>query len=696
MTAALRPRTRVASFLPGVTPRDPIGHYWLSQVTLHLRRELCWLWQERTGTAGDGIPPLGDKVGETLDLSRYAEARRRFFRQDPTARFLTDQLEEPAPRTPARKMIQGSFGWVVSELGLAPAGCFVLALGLQPVVDSAAGLIYAACANDPSRTYPTMGLAHRLWDAPDELLGCFDPTHPLVSHGLLSALPAGWQDQISVHPVIVRQLLGLDGPAPEYFVRIPTGRSALQPDAELAAARLSGGNGGRLRIVPLAGSPGADLAGTAARIGKAIGRVVVSVDRELAGAGWLRTLAWLRGVDLFFPLGEEVPPDDGARAAVAVLRELPIIVYPGLSDAGAVRALPHALTLPAVTVPPLEYQDRLSIWRDALEGADLSPETTRALPDIARRFRIEAEQIRAVSRGIAALGRPAETPDLVRALSTDLDLGELAQRIVPRFRKRDLMLPPHQTRQLDELIQAMGALATVHYEWGLGRAWNEAGLSALFAGPPGTGKTMAAEVIAGQLDLPLFRIDLSQVVNKYIGETEKNLRRLFDAAEGSDVILFFDEAESLFGKRTETKDAHDRYANLEVSYLLGRMERFRGHAILCTNRKKDLDEAFMRRLRFVVDFPLPEVADRLRMWTRMLPRDVDISKLDLTFLAERFPLAGGHIRAIVLHASLQAAAEGERILTMPVVLRAVHREYEKLERSFGSDQLGRYAEEMEA
>ena len=156
---------------------------------------------------------------------------------------------------------------------------------------------------------------------------------------------------------------------------------------------------------------------------------------------------------------------------------------------------------------------------------------------------------------------------------------------------------------------------------------------------------MAAEAIAAELALPLYRIDLSQVVNKYIGETEKNLRRLFDAADAADVILFFDEADALFGKRTEVKDAHDRYANLEVSYLLERMERFKGLAILATNRKKDLDEAFLRRLRFVVEFPLPGVAERLRIWRSVIPPGVDASALDFEFLAQRFPLAGGHIRA---------------------------------------------------
>jgi vesicle-fusing ATPase len=153
----------------------------------------------------------------------------------------------------------------------------------------------------------------------------------------------------------------------------------------------------------------------------------------------------------------------------------------------------------------------------------------------------------------------------------------------------------------------------------------------------------------------LYRIDLSQVVNKYIGETEKNLRRLFDAADSSDVVLFFDEADALFGKRTEVKDAHDRYANLEISYLLERMERFRGLAILATNRKKDLDEAFMRRLRFVVEFPLPDAADRLRIWQSVIPDGVDASGLDFEFLARRFALSGGHIRGIVFYACSQSA-----------------------------------------
>lgn len=224
---------------------------------------------------------------------------------------------------------------------------------------------------------------------------------------------------------------------------------------------------------------------------------------------------------------------------------------------------------------------------------------------------------------------------------------------------------------------------------------------------------MAAEILAIELDLPIFRIDLSQVVNKYIGETEKNLKRLFDAADISDMVLFFDEADSLFGKRTEVKDAHDRYANLEISYLLERMERFKGLAILATNRKNDLDEAFLRRLRYIIDFPFPGTEERKGIWHQVIPGTVDSSEIDIPFLARQFQLTGGHIRSIVFNACLQAAqledqaqparGEGQRttkntkegkfkgVLTMPHVITAVKREFDKMGRPVSLEHFGPYA-----
>jgi vesicle-fusing ATPase len=314
------------------------------------------------------------------------------------------------------------------------------------------------------------------------------------------------------------------------------------------------------------------------------------------------------------------------------------------------------------------------------------------LAELAQRFRCETATIERIGAEMALAGRAPTADELLAAARADLDLGTLAQPVAPRFSLAELMLPAAQTRQVAEVVTAMNNLGRVHHLWGTARAWNEGGLAALFAGPPGTGKTMATEAIASELKLPLYRIDLSQVVNKYIGETEKNLKRLFDAADAADAILFFDEADALFGKRTEVKDAHDRYANLEISYLLERMERFKGLAILATNRRKDLDEAFLRRLRFVIEFPLPGAPERQRIWQGVVPEGVDASELDFAFLAERFPLAGGHIRAIVFHACLQSAAEGApRQLTMQAVIRAVQREYDKLERASSLDQFGPYA-----
>jgi SpoVK/Ycf46/Vps4 family AAA+-type ATPase len=243
----------------------------------------------------------------------------------------------------------------------------------------------------------------------------------------------------------------------------------------------------------------------------------------------------------------------------------------------------------------------------------------------------------------------------------------------------DLVLPETQKDTLREVAAQVGRRQVVYEQWGFaGRGSRGLGVSALFAGPSGTGKTMAAEVLARELRLDLYRIDLSTVVSKYIGETEKNLRRVFDAAERSGAILFFDEADALFGKRSEVKDSHDRYANIEVNYLLQRMEDYRGLAILATNKKSHLDPAFLRRLRFLVDFPFPDAAHRGRIWRRVLPAAVPVRGVDFDGLA-RLEIAGGSIRNIAVNAAFLAAEDGGA-LGMEHLLHAARREYAKLER----------------
>jgi hypothetical protein len=286
------------------------------------------------------------------------------------------------------------------------------------------------------------------------------------------------------------------------------------------------------------------------------------------------------------------------------------------------------------------------------------------------------------SQSDKAAGDPATLPDRLwdacRA-SVLLRLDTLAQRLAPKVTWNDLVLPREEMEMLEQIANQVKQRNKVYEEWGFSARMNRGlGISALFSGESGTGKTMAAEVIAHSLRLDLYRIDLSAVVSKYIGETEKNLRRLFDAAEDGGSILFFDEADALFGKRSEVKDSHDRYANIEINYLLQRLEVYRGLAILATNMKNALDSAFTRRLRFSVTFPFPSAPERKRMWQQVFPPNTPTEGLDHDRLA-RFTLTGGSIHNIALNAAF-LAAQANMPVTMPTILTAMRAEFRKMER----------------
>lgn len=266
-------------------------------------------------------------------------------------------------------------------------------------------------------------------------------------------------------------------------------------------------------------------------------------------------------------------------------------------------------------------------------------------------------------------------------------LDGLAQRIVPAATWDDLVLPEETRRIVHDIARQVRLRHRVHGDWGFAaRGSRGLGVSALFAGPSGVGKTLAAEVLANDLALDLYRIDLAAVVSKYIGETEKNLSRIFNAAEESGAVLLFDEADALFGKRSEVRDSHDRYANLEVAYLLQRMEAYRGLAILTTNQRQALDDAFLRRLAFVVNFPFPAAKERAEIWRRAFPPAAPVGDLDYGRLA-RLAVAGGNIRNIALGAAFLAAERGEPI-AMAHIAEAARSEYAKLERPLGDIDLG--------
>ncbi|MET8677332.1 ATP-binding protein [Streptomyces sp. NPDC004647] len=337
-----------------------------------------------------------------------------------------------------------------------------------------------------------------------------------------------------------------------------------------------------------------------------------------------------------------------------------------------------------ITVPALDTDEQLGLWADAFEGVpEISEENLR---DLVAQFSLPPHVIRsaaaAVRRDLPGEDRLDATGLAWRAGLSEARMGmdELGRRIEPRAGWGDLVLSERQLRILREIVAHVRQRGTVYQEWGFAQTLRSGlGVTALFAGGSGTGKTLAAEVMARELGLDLFIIDLSQVVSKYIGETEKNLRKVFDAAERGGALLLFDEADALFGKRSEVKDSHDRYANLEVSYLLMRMEAYRGLAVLTTNMKKALDSAFMRRIRFVVDFPFPGESERAEIWRRVLPTQAPTKGIDPELLAQ-LTVAGGSIRNIALSGAFLAAEEGDR-LQMRHMLAAARTEYLKLERS---------------
>lgn len=403
-------------------------------------------------------------------------------------------------------------------------------------------------------------------------------------------------------------------------------------------------------------------------------------EREAIVSLWERELRLGAGALLIAYEEEET-----ARAAFALAERLPGLRFLAGTEPG--RA-------PTATIVRLDVQrptksEQRQLWQRHL--GPLAATLNGQLDTLVSQFSLSSPGIRAASvRSVrsAATDRPLAGA-LWETCRTQLRAAMvgLAQRIEPATSWDDLILPAAQHDILREIAVHVRHRAKVCDTWGFAaKSARGLGVSALFSGASGTGKTMAAEILARELALDLYRIDLSQVVSKYIGETEKNLRRLFDRAEQGGAILLFDEADALFGKRSEVKDSHDRYANIEVSYLLSRMEVYRGLSILTTNQKSALDPAFLRRIRFFVSFPFPELSERTEIWRRAFPPDTPTQDLDPQKLA-RLNLAGGNIRNIALTAAFLAADSGEPV-QMKHLLQAASRECAKLDRSVSAAEIG--------
>jgi hypothetical protein len=416
-----------------------------------------------------------------------------------------------------------------------------------------------------------------------------------------------------------------------------------------------------------------------ALLAMAYGRqLVVAHVRDLEARDVMADAALISALEdrpLVFEGLQDLDPQERARMlrAVEQRQERVVVAAP---NRGAALALGDRTVL-LVEAPPPTYGERQQAWTD-LTGV----EDTR---DVAAKFRLsmgqiveaaEVARLAATARGDAG---PTRTDlDLGSRQASSSRLGELAARLPPGWTWQDLVVPERQLELLQSISAYLRHRDRVLSDWGYDKSVARTqGLKVLFAGESGTGKTMAAQVLAAELGLELFRVDLATIVSKYIGETEKNLDRIFGAADGSNAILFFDEADALFGKRSEVSDSHDRYANIEVAYLLQKMEGYAGAVILATNFRRNIDDAFVRRLDFVIDFPFPEADDRKRIWRLLLPDEAPLAEdIDVDWLATQFKLSGGSIRNCSLSAAFQAADDTGTI-EMRHLVRAVALEYGK-------------------
>ncbi|MFO7167315.1 MAG: ATP-binding protein [Chloroflexota bacterium] len=611
----------------------------------------------------------------------------------------------------------------------------VLLLALAPELDLRFERLYAYIQDDVSRRRPSVDLALRLLCAtPAERLAClaaFEHDAPLLRERLIALFEDGQR-----RPALLARFVKLDDRIAAELrspVAPPPVDAAIAPFVELSRpARsldellLPGGLAARLRrsfadrtVMALQGGYGSGRRAIAEALCAEAGLPLLSVDLDglidaeaPAVPGIPHTPvecmrrvtreALLRGAAILWCGADRVLHDEalGAwrAAAMAALdsyggRSILLIEQPW--EAGG--ALPHCRYL-RVELPQLTYSERERLWRARLNGDGPDDATLSAL---ASTFRLSGGQIRdavAMARSLArwrvADDRPALcAQDLYAACRAQSSgrLSTLAHKIRATYSWDDIVLPPDQISRLREICIQVRQRQTVLERWGFDRhlAMGK-GINVLFAGQSGTGKTMAAEIIAADLGLELYKIDLSTMVSKYIGETEKNLDKVFSAAREANAILFFDEADALFGKRSEVRDAHDRYANIEVGYLLQKMEEYDGIVILATNLRKNMDEAFVRRLHVAIDFPFPEEEDRLRIWRKVFPREAPLADdVDLLFLARQFKLAGGNIRNAALLAAFLAAEDGTAI-GMDQIIRAIRREYQKIGKLVTAAEFGGY------
>jgi AAA+ superfamily predicted ATPase len=654
----------------------------------------------------DGL--LGRALERSRDIIGAAPGsdpfRGLYLGHDDVTRSLTREPGETLGVATAEDgEIGGALARLASHFDLSSFDVDLLVVALAPEIDLRYERVYAYLQDDVTRRRPSVDLAlSLLCGSPEEKLArrIHLATHaPLVRFGLVDLVSEGSPaPPLLARPLVVdRQilggLLGIDGldercagftslswPRRGFdglplVLRELTER-AVDTGMPLRLALHGHAGGGQAAAEAIASATSAPLVSAGASLLLAEPDAAEAV-RLVFRERWLRwAVLLIDGVDGF---DQRERPLEAAALAAELSRDGGIVVLAGREAWRAPPVRTGSLGLLAVELRAPDADRRRAVWEEG--GARLAAPDLVAL---AERFVLSEAQIREAAASALARGAGASHGAwfaAARAQSAQ-DLGKLAVKLEPSASWDDLVVPDDVLVQLHELEAWVTHRRRVLDDWGFGRRLSRGrGATALFAGAAGTGKTLAAEVVAGELGLDLYRIDLSGVVSKYIGETEKNLDRIFSAAEGANAVLFFDEADALFGKRSEVNDSHDRYANIEISYLLQKMEAYEGVAILATNLRGNLDQAFVRRLAFIVTFPFPEEDERRRIWEIVWPAETPLADdLDLDGLAAAHRLSGGQIKNAALAAAYLAASNGG-VVAREHVEAALRREYEKLGRA---------------
>ncbi|MFE6102229.1 ATP-binding protein [Streptomyces laurentii] len=646
-----------------------------------------------------------------LRVRRAVEARREvdpdpddvfrglYLTEEAVERLLEEHRSFPRVHPLAAAAADSRLGSLAREFGLTALDVEILLVALLPDLDDRFEAFYGYLNDDVTRRRPSIGLALGLCGvahADRESRARLGERAPLRAGGLLLV-----EDRerpflgraLRVPDRVTAFLLGDDTPDARLVdVRAPWEAVRGVGDPAPLARLLADGTG----LVYLREEQGGAGTALAASALEAAGRAVLGVDlarlaEDPAPADAVRCLlreARLTGAGLVCAQVDAVARERTGLLRMVTDLPVPVALVGRVPWDAAWSARPPLL----VRAPRVNPETRAELWREnAGTPIDLD------LPDLLSPFLLTPEQIVRSARAAvqsARLEAGPVTAEHVRQgarAQNAAGLDRLARRIEPSVDWDDLVLPPDTEAQLRELTARARHRDHVLGTWSMRPGGGRGrGVAALFAGDSGTGKTMSAEVIASDLGLDLYTVDLATVIDKYVGETEKNLERIFSEAAGVNGVLLFDEADAIFGKRSDVKDAHDRYANVESAYLLQRMESFDGLAVLATNLRANLDDAFTRRLDLIIDFPVPDPAQRLLLWDRTLgphlPRTAD---LDLDFCAEAFELSGGNIRSIAV-TSAYLAAEADSPLTMPMLIHAVQREYQKLGRLTLASEFGPY------